>query len=72
MKIEGVRLFVMMFEYHQYDIWSIIKMKEECLWCLPYDTDSVFKPFLKIPFSVYLNNLISNEHFPAYQASAAI
>ncbi len=47
-------------------------MKEECLWCLPYDTDSVFKPFLKIPFSVYLNNLISNEHFPAYQASAAI
>lgn len=40
---------------------------EEYLWCLPYDTDSVFKPFLKIPFSAYLNNIISNEYFPAYQ-----
>lgn len=43
------------------------KESEETLWCLPYDTDSVFKPFLKIPFSAYLNNLISNQNFPAYQ-----
>jgi hypothetical protein len=43
------------------------KESEETLWCLPYDTDSVFKPFLRIPFSGYLNNLISNQNFPAYQ-----
>jgi hypothetical protein len=38
---------------------------------LPYDTDSVFKPFLKIAFSTYLNNIISNQHFSDYQATMA-
>jgi hypothetical protein len=48
---------------------QVAESKENTLWCLPYDTDSVFKPFLKIPFSGYLNHLISNQHFPQYQAA---
>jgi hypothetical protein len=43
------------------------RIKKETLWCLPYDTDSVFKPFLKVSFSTFLKNLISNQYFEAYQ-----
>lgn len=44
---------------------------EETLWSLPYDSDPVFKPFLKVPFSTYLNNIISNQYFAEYQLSMA-
>ena len=46
-------------------------MKEDVLWCLPYDSDSVFLPFLKISFSTYLNNIISNQYFHLFQETTA-